>query len=98
MDLSSSGEALSIRSCEYSAAAASVSTEGWLGSLLVGGGEVSWGVGGVGVRMTAREFGNCDDGGGVMEDVVRGGGDVNLTRSGEASLDILTGAADSERD
>jgi hypothetical protein len=98
MDLSSSGEALSILSCEYSAAAASMSTAGWLGSLLVGGGEVSWGVGGVGVRMTAREVRSWDDGGGVMEEVVRGAGDVNLTRSGEASFDMLTGAADSESD
>jgi hypothetical protein len=75
-----------------------MSTEGWLGSLLVGGGEVSWGVGGVGVRSPAREPGSCDDGGGVMEEVVRGAGDVNLTRSGEASFDMLAGAADSESD
>lgn len=32
-----------------------------------------------------------------MEEVVRGAGDMNLTRSGEASFDMLTGAADSER-
>jgi hypothetical protein len=30
-----------------------------------------------------------------MEDVVRGAGDVNL---GDATFDMLTGAADSERD
>jgi hypothetical protein len=48
MDLRSSEEAVLILSCEYSAAAASSRTDGWLGSLAVGGGEVSWGVGGVG--------------------------------------------------
>jgi hypothetical protein len=87
-----------ILSCEYSADAASVKPDGWLGSLLVGGGEVSCGVGGVGVRMPARMSGTWEEGGGVMEEVVRGAGDVNLTRSGEASFDMSTGAADSERD
>jgi hypothetical protein len=92
MDRSSSCDALLILSWEYSAAAASVSTDGWLGSLLVGGGEVSWGVGGVGVRMLARVFGICEDGGGVMEDVARGAGDV------KPAFAMSTCAADSERD
>lgn len=52
----------------------------------------------MGVRRTVRVSGICEDGGGVMEDVVLGAGDVNLTRSGEASPDILTGAAETERD
>lgn len=56
---------------------------------------MSCGVGGVGVRTAARLLGTWDDGGGVMEDVVRGAGDVNL---GDATFDMLTGAADSERD
>jgi hypothetical protein len=33
-----------------------------------------------------------------MEEAVGGGGEVNLTRSGDASLDMLRGAADSEGD
>lgn len=52
----------------------------------------------MGVRMLARVLGTCDDGGGVMEDVVRGAGDVNLKRSGEPSFDMLAGAAGSESD
>jgi hypothetical protein len=59
---------------------------------------VSWGVGGVGVRMPARVLTIWEEGGGVMEEVVRGAGDVNFTRSGEASFDMSPGAADSERD
>lgn len=97
MDRSSSGEALLICSCGYKAAAASVKADDWLDNLLVGGGEVSWGVGGVGVRMAEREFGSCEEGGGVMEEVARGAGDVNLTRSGDASFDMMTAASDSER-
>lgn len=53
---------------------------------------MSCGVGGVGVRTAARVFGICVEGGGVMEEVVRGAGDVNLTRSGDAAFDMLTGA------
>lgn len=87
-----------MRSCEYRAAAASVKTEGWLGNLAVGGGDVNCGVGGVGVRKLARVSGIWEEGGGVMEDVVLGAGDVNLTRSGEASPDMLAGAAEAERD
>lgn len=70
--------------------------EGWPGSLEVGGGEDSWGVGGVGVRTTVREFGICDDGGGVIDDVVGGAGEVNLARSGELALDMEASAEDSE--
>jgi hypothetical protein len=48
--------------------------------------------------MPARVLGSWEEGGGVIEEVVRGAGDMNLTRSGEASFDMSTGAADSERD
>jgi hypothetical protein len=75
-----------------------MSTDGWFGSLLVGGGEVSWGVGGVGVRMLVRMLGIWEEGGGVMEDVARGAGDVNLRRSGEAPFAMSRWATDSERD
>lgn len=57
----------------------SVKADGWLGNLLVGGGDVSCGVGGVGVLMAARVPGTWEEGGGVIEDVVRGAGEVNLT-------------------
>jgi hypothetical protein len=57
---------------------------------------VSCGVGGVGVLR--RVLTTWEDGGGVMDEVVGGAGDVNLTRSGEASFDMLPAAADSERD
>lgn len=53
-------------------------------------------MGGVGVLATAREFGSCEDGGGVMDEVVGGAGDVNLTRSGERALGIFGGAGDSD--
>lgn len=33
-----------------------------------------------------------------MEEVVRGAGEVNLTRSGDAAFDMFAGAADSERE
>jgi hypothetical protein len=39
-----------------------------------------------------------EDGGGVMEEVVRGAGEVNFTRSGDASFDMLRAAVDSEGD
>lgn len=39
------------------AAADSVKAEGWFGSFEVGGGEVNWGVGGVGVLAMVRELG-----------------------------------------
>jgi hypothetical protein len=35
----------------------SVKADGWLGSLLVGGGDVSCGVGGLGVLIAARVLG-----------------------------------------
>lgn len=63
---------------------------------MVGGGDVSWGVGGVGVLK--RVLTTWEEGGGVMLDVVRGAGDVNFTRSGEATFDMVAAAADSERD
>lgn len=59
---------------------------------------MSRGVGEVGVRIMARAPGNWEDGGGVKDEVVRVGGDMNLTRSGEASFDNWWGAADSEHD
>jgi hypothetical protein len=49
------------------------------------------------VRTAARAFTAWDEGGGVMDEVVRGAGDVNLTRSGDG-FDMSRGAADSERD
>ena len=52
----------------------------------MGGGEDSCGVGGVGVLASARVFGIWEDGGGVIEEVVGGAGEVNLTRSGETTL------------
>jgi len=66
-------------SWEYRAAADSARAEGWFGNLDVGGGDESPGVGGDGVRTTARVFGSWDDGGGVMEEVVGGAGDVNFS-------------------
>lgn len=98
MERSSSGEALVTWSDEYSAAAASVRIDGWLGNLLVGGGDVSCGVGGVGVRTAARLFNTWAEGGGVMDDDVRGAGDLKPARSGDASFDILAAAADSDRE
>jgi hypothetical protein len=44
---------------------------------VVGGGDVSCGVGGVGVLAVTRLFGIWEDGGGVMEEA-GGGGEVNL--------------------
>jgi hypothetical protein len=61
--------------------------DGWFGSLVVGGGEVSCGSGGVGVLMMLRLVGTCEDGGGVIDEVVGGAGDVNLTLSGLLRLD-----------
>lgn len=68
MDRSSSAEALLTWSWEYSTAAAASVRATVLVSFEVGGGEVSWGVGGDGVR-TAMDcvLGSCDDGGGVIE-------------------------------
>lgn len=42
----------------------------------------------MGVRATTRVFGIWEEGGGVIEEVVGGAGDVNLARSGETTLDI----------
>jgi hypothetical protein len=64
--------------------------------LLVGGGEVSCDDGGVGVRTAARVLSICDDGGGVMDNVRCGAGDTPW--SGDAALEGLMGASDSERD
>ena len=58
----------------------------------MGGGDVSCGVGGVGVRATIREFGIWDEGGGVKDDVVGGAGEVNLAWSGETAVDMLRDA------
>lgn len=63
----------------YRAAADSIRAEGWFGSLEVGGGDESPGVGGDGVRTTERMLGSWDDGGGVMDEVVGGAGDVNFS-------------------
>ena len=43
------------------------------------GGDDKPGVGGVGVRIGGRVFGTWDDGGGVMDAVVGGGGEVNFS-------------------
>lgn len=69
----------------------------WEESLDVGGGDVSCGVGGVGVRMTVCEWGIWEDGGGVMEEVVGGAGEVNLARSGETALDMFAAVGEPER-
>jgi len=50
------------------------------------------------VRIAASVPGICEDGGGVMEEVVRGAGEMNLTRSGDASFDMVRAAADSAGD
>lgn len=49
-------------------------------------------MGDVGVRATVRESGSWEEGGGVMEEVVRGVGETNFLCSGEAEFfDRLTG-------
>lgn len=52
---------------------------------------MSPGVGGVGVRMTDRVLGSWDDGGGVIDDVVGGAGDVNFSS-------LVTGDSDGDAD
>ena len=57
-------------------------------SFAVGGGEVSWGVGGLGVRTGAgsscESGSSCDDGGGVVE--------ADLTESGSARVSSVVGS------
>lgn len=85
MALSSWTEALLTWSWGYRPAPKSARADAWSGSLVVGGGEVSWGVGGEGVRIAARAAGACEDeGGGVMDDVVRGVGEASLEVPGDA--------------
>ena len=43
------------------------------------GGDDKPGVGGVGVRIDGRVFGTWDEGGGVIDAVVGGGGEVNFS-------------------
>jgi hypothetical protein len=71
-------------------------------SLAVGGGEVSCGVGGEGVRAVVRVLGIWEEGGGVIDEVMGGAGEVNFAwldgpggsdgeaerRLGVSSLDI----------
>ena len=88
MDRSSLAEALSTWSCEYRTAAAASAKAVVLLSFAVGGGEVSCGVGGLGVRTGAgsscESGSSCDDGGGVVE--------ADLTESGSARVSSVVGS------
>jgi hypothetical protein len=53
-------------------------------------------VGGVGVLAAVRNTGSWEDGGGVMDEVVGGAGEVNLYRSGDLACDMLRGPGDAD--
>lgn len=48
------------------------------------------------MRAITRVFGTWDDGGGVMEEVVGGAGEVNLTLFGDTAFGVCSGDSESE--
>jgi hypothetical protein len=49
------------------------------------------------VRTAMRARATCEDGGGVMEEVVGGAGDANLARSGVRAIGMAYGTGEFER-